>query len=714
MRKIGLAIAVFMFLLLFFIPNFAEFYIEKEDRSLVGRELLIGDIDINYFTGNVSIESLYMLEVNAKDTFAGFELLEINLGVLSSISGEYAIESLDLINPHIRITEYDSTFNFSDLIPSTDTTVVSDNTAEDIEPVMFNFGTIKVRGLNTKYTDRISGEIEIDSLDITLNPLAWDQQILSGDLFVSLRKGGDIGVSFDLDIPNGDYSSEINIENIILHQFSHFIRPFVNIQHIDGAYSSQFSLEGNYLNDTTDLTLKGNLLLEDFRLLDSYSIELIAFDSLFLDIDSIDLKSNEYRLNQFALSSPTINYAFYPTTDSFSELIYAEDSVNSKESSDSLLTAEDSTSIYYSINKVAITNGALGFDDHTLVNHFNYSIDAINIMTDSLDSSSPQSELSISALLNYLGELKTKINFDLDDPKDFAYQATIDSLSIQDFSPYSIQFVGNAVTKGLLYFKGTAATSAHFLKSDNELMLHQLKLGDKIKHDKNYNLPVKAAVSLLKNPKGEIKIKLPIRGNLDDPSFKVGRTVLNTLKNLVIKTVASPITVLGKVVTSTDKNINEIPYRYLQTSFTREEKSLIKNISNSIKERRGHQAIITQYTNPLKEKASIALFEAKKLFHSDSTTFTNHQAQRILPIDSLFQVFINQSVPEDSVMSLAEKCILVVGEVEIDLRYNEIVNLRNERLKGLLTGSDHIEIRVANENLPSLKTRRPVFKIVAF
>jgi hypothetical protein len=272
--------------------------------------------------------------------------------------------------------------------------------------------------------------------------------------------------------------------------------------------------------------------------------------------------------------------------------------------------------------------------------------------------------------------------------------------------------VGSPVSNGLLYFKGSATTSAHFLKSDNELSLNQLKLGDKIKGNTHYKLPVKTAVSLLKNPRGEIKIKLPIRGNLDDPTFKIWRTALNTLKNLVVKTVASPITALGKVVTTADKDVNEVSYNYLQTSFSEQEKSLIKNISSRIKERKGHQAIITQYTNSIEEKASIALFEAKRLFYGDTVLFTNYHAQRVLPIDSSFQVFISQRVPEDSVMSLTEKCIMIVGEEEIEARFSEMVNMRNEQLKILLIDGDHIQIRTAEEDLISLKMQRPVFKIV--
>lgn len=713
MKKIGLVIAVFVFLLLFFIPNILEYYIEQQDQKFIGRELILDDIDINYLTGELSIESLYILEQNARDTFAGFELFEVDFGMWSSISGEYSLESLHLVNPLVHIVEYDSIFNFSDLIPTPDTTTLKNSSSKN-DVAQYQLEAINIHGLRTTFTNKFEETIEVDLLNVSIDPFSWNDLRLKGDLFVSLLKGGEIATTFELDINSGEYQSTVKANDIALPQFSHLIRPFLDFQNIDGTYSNNLSLNGNYLKDTTDLTIRGNLQLDNFKLLDKYSIEQIAFESLYLDIDSIDMQSNQYNLKELALNTPTINYALYPNKNSFSEIFYIKDSLDSGLLSDSVKTPKDTSRIHYNIDKIRLTNGSIGFNDFTLINNFTYNIDVVNIAIDSLNSTSPQFESNISALVNYLGELKTTINFDLNDPKNFAYSATIDSVLMRDFSPYSIEFVGNPITKGALYFEGSAATSAHFLKSDNRLTLDQLKLGEKFKHKERNKLPVKTAVGLLKNNKGEIKIKLPIRGNLDDPSFKVWRTVLSTFKNLVIKTVSSPLTAVGKVVTAADKDINEISYDYLQVKFNEQQKSLIKNISRRTK---GHKTAVLQYTNSSKEKAAIALFEAKKQFYKsnvDSIEFTFQHANNILPIDSSFQKFVNNNVPQDSIMSLIEKCYMIVGSEEINTRFDEITTKRNQQLKSLFTKSDDVEVVVADEDQSSIKLKRPVFKIVKY
>jgi hypothetical protein len=53
---------------------------------------------------------------------------------------------------------------------------------------------------------------------------------------------------------------------------------------------------------------------------------------------------------------------------------------------------------------------------------------------------------------------------------------------------------------------------------------------------------------LLKDAEGKIDIDLPVRGNVDDPEFRYGRVVLKALGNLIVKVVASPFALLGRLV----------------------------------------------------------------------------------------------------------------------------------------------------------------------
>ena len=68
----------------------------------------------------------------------------------------------------------------------------------------------------------------------------------------------------------------------------------------------------------------------------------------------------------------------------------------------------------------------------------------------------------------------------------------------------------------------------------------QFTLGEAVQSDSATTLPVRLAVALLKDAKGEIHLDVPVRGDLDDPEFGLGKVILNAFVNLVTRVVTSP------------------------------------------------------------------------------------------------------------------------------------------------------------------------------
>lgn len=60
-------------------------------------------------------------------------------------------------------------------------------------------------------------------------------------------------------------------------------------------------------------------------------------------------------------------------------------------------------------------------------------------------------------------------------------------------------------------------------------------------------LPVKLAIALLKNRKGEIDLDIPVTGKIDAPEFSIWRIVLKVLVNLLEKAATAPFALLGSL-----------------------------------------------------------------------------------------------------------------------------------------------------------------------
>ena len=80
------------------------------------------------------------------------------------------------------------------------------------------------------------------------------------------------------------------------------------------------------------------------------------------------------------------------------------------------------------------------------------------------------------------------------------------------------------------------------------MLLDQLTLGDKSNSPDAVGLPVKFALALLTDRRGQINVQLPIEGTLDDPDFKVGKVIWKVLVNLLENAVTAPFDALASLV----------------------------------------------------------------------------------------------------------------------------------------------------------------------
>ncbi len=119
-------------------------------------------------------------------------------------------------------------------------------------------------------------------------------------------------------------------------------------------------------------------------------------------------------------------------------------------------------------------------------------------------------------------------------------------IEMTTFSPYSGKYLGYTIEKGKLLVDVSYLVENRQLKAENHVFLDQFTLGEPVDSPDAVKLPVRLAISLLTNNRGEIDLRLPVSGSLDDPQFSVGGVVWQVLKNLITKAVTAPFTLLAK------------------------------------------------------------------------------------------------------------------------------------------------------------------------
>lgn len=126
-------------------------------------------------------------------------------------------------------------------------------------------------------------------------------------------------------------------------------------------------------------------------------------------------------------------------------------------------------------------------------------------------------------------------------------KAVVKDVDLSPVTPYSGRYAGYTIQKGKLSLDLTYHILKKKLDAQNKMFIDQLTFGDQVESPDATKLPVKLAVALLKNRKGEINLDLPVSGYIDDPKFSVGRIIIKILLNLLVKAATSPFALLGAI-----------------------------------------------------------------------------------------------------------------------------------------------------------------------
>ena len=225
-------------------------------------------------------------------------------------------------------------------------------------------------------------------------------------------------------------------------------------------------------------------------------------------------------------------------------------------------------------------------------------------ITGAVDKSAP---LDISGTIDpFSSELKLDI------------AANAKNIDMPTFSPYSGKYVGYAIERGKLSVDVHYKIEDNALKATNEIFLDQLKLGDEIESSDAPSIPLKLAVSLLKDRNGEINLKLPVKGSVDDPEFSIGDVLFDAFINLIMKAITAPFALLGSAIGG-DQELSSIDFTPGYKNIETEAETRLQTLSKALVDRPILKLEITGYADSkgdhdaLKKVLLDRMVKAKKL-----------------------------------------------------------------------------------------------------
>ena len=183
-----------------------------------------------------------------------------------------------------------------------------------------------------------------------------------------------------------------------------------------------------------------------------------------------------------------------------------------------------------------------------------------------------------------------------------------DNVDLTAATPYSGKYAGYPIRKGKLFLDLIYRVSQKQLEAENKVAVDQLTFGEKTDSPDATSLPVPLAVALLKDRNGRIDIDLPIRGDLNDPDFKYGKVVISTLLNLLTKLVASPFTLMGKLIPGggNAEDLQYVAFEPGSAALTPAELQKIDALMKGLEERPGLRLEIIGTADPMRDRQVLA------------------------------------------------------------------------------------------------------------
>lgn len=668
---------------------------------MIGRQVNIQGLYLNPFTGYARISGFQLMESNDQDSFVAFDTLSIDMSLFRLLAKEIKINHIHLVNPNISIQQNGSTFNFDDLLALgvTDSvpanTPASDTIKQQSDNMAIALYNINIRGGHILYQDQERHSVwQMENFGLQIPGVYFSGQSTDVGIALNFNDGGHLETSIQYDMQAGNYILDVQLSNFSIAPIHPYLTDFININAIQGLFSTHLNIEGN-ADHITEFSLKGNMNLQSLMLLDTDEQPLFSSDSILVEIENINPASAVYHFNTIAINGIKTTYDLYPNANTLTRLLKTPDK-DTLSALSSATTAEPTDTITpdFKIEKLRLTNSLFTFNDHTLHIPFHFTLENINMETDHL-TLDDKNKIKIKSTLSNGGTIALNWEGRMDNMKNTDLLLSIKNLDLTAFTPYSLQYFGYPMKKGILSFNSINAIKNNLLDGRNNLNIAKCEVAGKQKQPKpEYNIPLKTALYLIKDVNDQIKIDLPVQGDITSPQFSYKKIIFKTLTNLLVKVAVSPVNFLANSLGLSGDKLKGIPFEAVQNDFTPEQLTLINQLSEMIKTKPDMTLTLEQYVNLAESKALLASFYVKKEYYL--SLHPEKSNETLLPIDythirdiqihdEQFIAYVNASVSEEESMSPFEtKIQSLVDEPQMAHLITYLINRRNQVLKEYL------------------------------
>lgn len=622
------------------------------------------------------------LEIVTKDNESLIKIDTINLDLekFSTIDNSLVIKKLSFENPIVNLELFSNGSNFNKML--------YDGPAKTIKLENYKVEGLELHKGTLNLVDSTAKEkfnYNFYNVDIKNTTIAKDIEGFSTVLSFNPNNENSF-LKADINFKNkkwNDYEIKLHTKDLVLGEFTHYIKNSLNISSIDGKLDTDMNIiiKNGKQKETK---LLGEATLKDLSVIDSKKYaEILKLKSFKVSLQEADIQNNRYIIKNMTIDAPRF-YGYRAKDGNIMQLLLPTSAKKSKKSE---------KVPFLVLKEFNLKNGFLKFSDDSFANPFTYIVEIPSVTAKNISSKKDNrnSEYRVDLITNKKGRISAQGSLRIGNEIETDSTFKITNFDLSDFKDVSQKYTNFTTNSGTINYEGTFKLKNNQISSENNAKIYKIDIGEK---DKILPLGISLnfVLSIIEDDNEEVTVILPVLGDLKDPQFKYWKTIRIALVNMFTNIAVSPFKFLMSS-DNEDKDLENLDVQMGENTLPEKTLDKLSKIAGIIGKKKLVNFEFVQVVDKELEYNKVLSNMIKKKYYKEKnkidelTLKDEEEIDKISDLDADLINYINKrtsDLPNAESLDMYERSQIILGKDKVEEAFNQIYKDRdNEIIKKL-------------------------------
>lgn len=444
-----------------------------------------------------------------------------------------------------------------------------------------------------------------------LNPNGRPSEFTLHTQIIDQAATGKIALDGQVNIANLDGSVNLHLVQLPLQLVNPIVQDFVNGQLTSGSLNAQASIT---LTNGEPTFASSHGALNNFLLVPhDTQEEAVSFAALSWQDTQVHLQQHAIDAGHLAIQN--LDGRFIITQQGTTNL----DALLNTHNNDDVVKTDatnttDEKPWAITLQSVTLDNASFRFHDESLTPNFTAAIQNFSGQMQKLSS-----EDSTPAAFNFAGNvdgyapvtLKGQAQPFLADPHVQA-ALTFKHLDLGGLSTYSSTYAGWRIERGQLSANLNYHLEQGRILGDNHVEMDKLQLGERVRSAQAMDIPLRLALAMITDTQGRAVLDVAVSGDVNEPSFHIGKLIRDALINSITKLVTSPFRMLAGLVNS-DEDLGVLPFNSGSQKILATANRRLNNLKEALEKRPALRIQLIGRVDPISDTRGLQILQANEV-----------------------------------------------------------------------------------------------------